>query len=56
MAAANRIFGVMTQAPIIPLCADLSTSAPNYISGSIFLVCSGLALMLPRETRGKAAL
>ncbi|KAF9480379.1 MFS general substrate transporter [Pholiota conissans] len=53
-AAANRVFGVM--APIIALYADLSTSVPIYISGSIFLVCGILALLLPKETRGKAAL
>ncbi|KAF8192100.1 MFS general substrate transporter [Pholiota molesta] len=53
-AAANRIFGVM--APIIALYADLTTSVPIYIAGSIFLLSGVLALLLPYETRGTASL
>jgi len=54
VAAANRVFGVM--APIIALYADLTTSVPIYISGSLFLFSGLIALLLPFEPRGKASL
>ena len=54
VAAANRVFGIM--APIIALQADLETSAPIYVSASLFVVSSFLALLLPFEPRGKASL
>ncbi|KAI0299667.1 MFS general substrate transporter [Multifurca ochricompacta] len=54
VAAANRIFGVM--APIIALYANLTTSVPIYISGALFIVAGLIALLLPFEPRGKAAL
>ncbi|KAH8827770.1 MFS general substrate transporter [Flagelloscypha sp. PMI_526] len=54
VAAANRIFGIM--APIIALYADLTTSVPIFISGAIFIAAGLLALLLPFEPRGKAAL
>ncbi|KAG7443370.1 MFS general substrate transporter [Guyanagaster necrorhizus] len=53
-AAANRIFGVM--APIIALYANLTTSVPMFVSGALFLVAGMIALLLPFESRGKAAL
>ncbi|KDR66281.1 hypothetical protein GALMADRAFT_232637 [Galerina marginata CBS 339.88] len=53
-ATANRIFGVM--APIIALYADLTTSVPIFIAGSIFLLAGLIALALPYESRGKASL
>ncbi|KAF9445454.1 MFS general substrate transporter [Macrolepiota fuliginosa MF-IS2] len=53
-ATANRIFGIM--APIIALYADLKTSVPIFISGAIFIVVGFIALLLPFESRGKAAL
>ncbi|SJL17551.1 related to sugar transporter [Armillaria ostoyae] len=53
-AAANRIFGVM--APIIALYANLTTSVPMFVSGALFLVAGVLSLLLPFESRGKAAL
>ncbi|KAF9024366.1 MFS general substrate transporter [Hymenopellis radicata] len=53
-AAANRVFGIM--APIIALYADLTTSVPIYISGALFLVAGFIALLLPFDSRGKAAL
>ncbi|KAI0260637.1 MFS general substrate transporter [Gloeopeniophorella convolvens] len=54
VAAANRIFGIM--APIIALYADLTTSAPIYVSGAIFIVSGFIALLLPFEPRGRASL
>ncbi|KAF8910712.1 MFS general substrate transporter [Mucidula mucida] len=53
-AAANRVFGIM--APIIALYADLTTSVPIYISGALFLIAGFIALLLPFDSRGKAAL
>jgi len=54
VAGANRVFGIM--APIIALYANLATSVPIYISASIFIVASFIALLLPFEPRGKASL
>jgi len=54
VAAANRMFGIA--APIIALHADLETSAPIYVSASLFVVSSFIALLLPFEPRGKASL
>lgn len=51
-ATANRIFGVMS--PLIVLKADLSTPAPIYTSGALFLAAGAIALLLPFEMRGKA--
>ncbi|SJL17550.1 related to 4-hydroxybenzoate transporter [Armillaria ostoyae] len=53
-AAANRVFGVM--APIIALYADLTTSVPMFVSGALFLLAGVISLLLPFESRGKAAL
>lgn len=53
-ASANRIFGVM--APIIATYADLKTSAPVYVRGALFLTSGLIALILPFESRGTAAL
>ncbi|PWN32690.1 MFS general substrate transporter [Meira miltonrushii] len=53
-ASANRIFGVM--APIIATYADLKTSAPVYVSGALFLASGLIAIILPFESRGTAAL
>jgi len=63
-ATANRIFGVM--APIIAslflsstrpdlVYADLTTSVPIYISGTLFIVAGVLMLALPYEPRGKTS-
>lgn len=54
VASANRMFGIA--APIIALHADLKTSAPIYVSASLFVVSSFIALLLPFEPRGKASL
>ncbi|KAI0918683.1 hypothetical protein AcV5_002606 [Taiwanofungus camphoratus] len=54
VAAANRIFGVF--APIIALYANIATSVPIYVAGALFLVAGLIALLLPFETRGKAAI
>jgi hypothetical protein len=53
-AAANRVFGIM--APVIALQANLKTSAPIYVSATLFIVSGFIALLLPFETRGKASL
>ncbi|KAK5996849.1 MFS siderochrome iron transporter 1 [Cladobotryum mycophilum] len=53
-ATSNRIFGIM--APIIAMFANLETSAPVYTSGALFLASGILVLLLPFESRGKAAL
>ncbi|PIL22728.1 MFS general substrate transporter [Ganoderma sinense ZZ0214-1] len=54
VASANRIFGVM--APIIALYADLTTPVPIYVSGALFVVAGLIAVLLPFEPRGKAAI
>lgn len=72
VATANRIFGIMvrrcrlhqwwpyierlSQAPIIALYADLSTSVPIYVAGALFLVSGLIALLLPFEPRGRASI
>ncbi|KAI8677808.1 MFS domain-containing protein [Fusarium keratoplasticum] len=53
-ASCNRVFGIM--APIIAIFADLETSAPVYTSGALFIAAGLLVLILPFESRGKAAL
>ncbi|KAJ2973347.1 hypothetical protein NQ176_g6665 [Zarea fungicola] len=53
-AICNRIFGIM--APIIILFANLQTSVPVYVSGALFLAAGIIVLVLPFESRGKAAL
>jgi MFS family permease len=53
-ATSNRIFGVM--APIIAMFADLNTAAPVYTSGALFIAAGLLVLLMPYESRGKAAL
>ncbi|KAF5666458.1 major facilitator superfamily transporter [Fusarium circinatum] len=53
-ASCNRIFGIM--APIIAIFANLKTSAPVYTSGALFIAAGLLVLLMPFESRGKAAL
>ncbi|KAK4238013.1 synaptic vesicle 2-related protein [Achaetomium macrosporum] len=53
-ATCNRIFGIM--APIVAMFADLQTAAPVYTSGALFIAAGVLVLLLPFESRGKAAL
>lgn len=53
-ATSNRIFGIM--APIIAMFANLETAAPVYTSGALFIAAGLLVLVLPFESRGKAAL
>ncbi|KAF5002564.1 hypothetical protein FDECE_10594 [Fusarium decemcellulare] len=53
-ATCNRIFGIM--APIIAIFANLETSAPVYTSGALFIAAGLLVLIMPFESRGKAAL
>ncbi|KAK0216531.1 membrane transporter [Armillaria nabsnona] len=51
---ATAIFGVL--APVIALYADLSTSVPVYISGTLFIFSGFLALFLPYEPKGRASI
>lgn len=53
-AVCNRVFGIM--APIVAMFADLESSAPVYTSGALFIAGGLLVLLLPFESRGKAAL
>ncbi|KAM0427897.1 hypothetical protein ACHAPT_007356 [Fusarium lateritium] len=53
-ATCNRVFGIM--APIIAIFANLETSAPVYTSGALFFAAGLLVLVMPFESRGKAAL
>ncbi|KAK4147863.1 uncharacterized protein C8A04DRAFT_33947 [Dichotomopilus funicola] len=53
-ATCNRVFGIM--APIVAMFADLNTAAPVYISGALFIAAGLLVILLPFESRGKAAL
>jgi MFS family permease len=54
VAAANRVFGIT--APVIALYTNLATPAPIYVSASLFIVSSFVAVLLPFEPRGKASL
>ncbi|KAK0200487.1 MFS general substrate transporter [Desarmillaria ectypa] len=51
---ATAIFGVL--APVIALYANLSTSVPVYISGTLFIFSGFLALFLPYEPQGRASI
>ena len=53
-ATANRVFGIM--APIVAIYANLSTAAPVYVSGALFIAAGLLTVLLPFEPRGKASL
>ncbi|EFZ01583.1 MFS transporter [Metarhizium robertsii] len=53
-ATSNRVFGIM--APIVAMFANLQTAAPVYTSGALFIAAGILVLLLPFESRGKAAL
>lgn len=52
-ASFNRVFGVF--APIIAMYADLTTSAPIFVSGALFLLSGVLVVFFPYEPRGKAS-
>ena len=49
----NRILGVF--APIIAMYADLTTSAPIFVSGALFLLSGVLVFFFPYEPRGKSS-
>lgn len=53
-ASANRVLGIF--APIIAIFADLSTSAPIFVSGALFLVSAVLVVFFPYEPRHKYSL
>lgn len=50
----NRVFGVF--APIIAIYADLTTSAPIYVSGALFLFSGCLVVFYPYEPRNVSSL
>ncbi|PSK37844.1 hypothetical protein C7M61_003089 [Candidozyma pseudohaemuli] len=53
-ASANRVLGVF--APIIAIFADLTTSAPIFVSGALFLFSAILVIFYPFEPHGKLSL
>lgn len=53
-ASANRVLGVF--APIIAIFADLTTLAPIFVSGALFLFAGFLVLCYPYEPHGKSSL
>lgn len=53
-ASCNRIFGIM--APVIALEADINTPVPVYVAGAVFVLAGLLVLLMPFESRGKAAM
>lgn len=53
-ASANRVLGVF--APIIAIYADLTTSAPIFVSGALFIASGILVIFFPFEPRGKKTL
>lgn len=50
-ASANRVLGVF--APIIAIYADITTSAPIYVSGALFILAGLITLIFPYEPKGK---
>ncbi|EGW33779.1 uncharacterized protein SPAPADRAFT_133757 [Spathaspora passalidarum NRRL Y-27907] len=52
-ASFNRVLGVF--APIIAIYADLTTSAPIFVSGALFIFAGLLSIFFPYEPRGKAS-
>lgn len=52
-ASFNRVMGVF--APIIAIYADITTSAPIYVSGALFMFAGLLTLLFPYEPRGKSS-
>lgn len=53
-ASANRLLGIFS--PVIAICADLTTSAPIFVSGALFILAGLLAICYPYESRGKVSL
>lgn len=53
-ASFNRVMGVF--APIIAMYADLTTAAPIYVSGALFILSGLLVILFPYEPRGKLAI
>lgn len=50
----NRVLGVF--APIIGMYADLTTSAPIFVSGALFILAAILTVFIPYESRNKLSL
>lgn len=53
-ASANRVLGVF--APIIAIYADLTTSAPIFVSGALFIFSGLLVVFFPFEPRHRSSL
>ncbi|WBW70918.1 transmembrane transporter [Schizosaccharomyces osmophilus] len=51
--SANRVLGVF--APVIAMYANLTTSAPIFVSGALFLFAGLLTIFFPYEPRGKSS-
>ncbi|KAI5957249.1 hypothetical protein KGF54_000177 [Candida jiufengensis] len=52
--SANRVMSIF--APIINMFADLTTSAPIFVAGALFLAAGVLVIFFPYEPRGKKSL
>lgn len=50
----NRVLGVFS--PIIAMYADLTTSAPIFVSGALFILAAILTVFIPYESRNKLSL
>ncbi|KAL1405033.1 hypothetical protein Q8F55_008656 [Vanrija albida] len=53
-ASANRLFSIFS--PVIAMYANLNTPVPVYVAGALFFAAGLLVIILPFESRGKAAL
>lgn len=52
-ASANRILGIFS--PVIAMRANLTTSAPIFVSGALFIFAGILVVFFPYEPRGKSS-
>lgn len=47
---------ICNKQPIVAMFGDLKTATPVYVSGALFIVSGVLVILMPFESRGKAAL
>lgn len=52
-ASANRVLGIFS--PIIGMYANLTTSAPIFVSGALFILAGVISAFFPYESRGRAS-